>query len=378
MRRILITSEIKALAQQYAKKMENGNGFQKGNSPKERLQKLSNALRRPSTCIKLLKEKAGKGHPAVYTKHKGNLFIAPAKYVEAIYDGYDGLNDLLPSEYDCVIGQKLDRIISNTILSEIRIKIRSKKEQPFFELIVEAMNYDKVQKEILPEYIRRMGIKTCTYCNAQFATTAYLQTIKAAKKGLFTVRETPISCYDLDHNKPKSHFPYLCTNFYNLQPSCSSCNRRKNDRSLKFSLYYEAGEQNVRPLHFTLNSKDLITFRTLNQCSNIKAYLCNDGEDTPPSLADTTSIAGEFNMKLGVQDIYNEYSDIVEEILWKHKIYSTGLMSALERQLPTLGLDEFDTKRFILGGYYTQDKDFLKRPFSVLKEDIWNQLENNL
>lgn len=53
-------------------------------------------------------------------------------------------------------------------------------------------------------------------------------------------------------------------------------------------------------------------------------------------------------------------------------------MSALKRQLPTLRLDEFDTKRFILGGYYTQEKDFLKRPFSVLKEDIWNQLENNI
>lgn len=377
MRRILITPEIKTLARLYAKEMESGSHFLKGNTPKERLQKLYNALRLPSTSIKLLKEKACKGHPAVYTKHKGNLFIAPAMYVKAIYDGYDGLNDLLPSEYDCVVGQKLNRIISQTILSEIRVKIRSKKEQSFFELIVEAMSYDKVQKEILPEYIRRMGIKTCVYCNAQFATTAYLQTIKAAKKGKFTVKGIPISCYDLDHNKPKSHFPYLCTNFYNLQPSCSSCNRRKNDRNLNFSLYYEIGEQNVRPLHFALNCKDLITFRTSNQCKNIKAYLCNDGEDTPPSLADTTSIAGEFNTKLGVQDIYNEHSDIVEEVLWKHKIYSTGLMSALERQLPTLGLDEFDTKRFILGGHYTQEKDFLKRPFSVLKEDIWNQLENN-
>lgn len=377
MRRILITSEIKSLAHQYAKEMENGPCFQKGNTPKERLRRLANDLRRPSTSIKLLKEKARKGHPAVYTKHKGNLFIAPAIYVQAIHDGYDGLNDLLPSEYDCVIGYKLDSIISHTILSEIRVKIRSKKEQPFFELIVEAMSYDKVQKEILPEYIRRMGIKTCVYCNAQFATTAYLQTLKNAKKGLFKVKETLMACYDLDHNKPKSHFPYLCTNFYNLQPSCSSCNRRKNDRDLYFSLYYEFGEKNVRPLHFALSCEDLIKFRMSNQYKDIKAYLCNEGKVTPPSLADTTSIAGEFNTKLGVQDIYNEHSDIVEEILWNHKIYSTGLMSALEKQLPTLGLADFDIKRFILGGYYTQEKDFLKRPFSVLKEDIWNQLENN-
>lgn len=192
-----------------------------------------------------------------------------------------------------------------------------------------------------------------------------------------TVRGSHIACYELDHNKPKSHFPYLCTNFYNLQPSCSSCNRRKNDRNLNFSLYYEDGEKNVRPLHFALSYEDLIKFRMSNQCKDIKAYLCNEGKDTPPSLADTTSIAGEFNTKLGVQDIYNEHSDIIEEILWNHKIYSTGLMSALEKQLPTLGLADFDIKRFILGGYYTQEKDYLKRPLSVMKEDIWNQLENN-
>lgn len=377
MRRILITPEIEALAHHYARQMESGSHFQKGKTPKERLRKLAIDLKRPSTCIKLLKGKARKGHTPQYSRHKGNFFIAPAKYVEVIYDEYDGLNDLLPSKYDSMIGQKLDRIISHTILSEIRVKIRSKKEQPFFELIVDAMSYDKVQKEIMPEYIRRMGIKTCVYCNAQFATTAYLQTLKNAKKGLVKVKETLMACYDLDHNKPKSLFPYLCTNFYNLQPSCSSCNRRKNDRDLNFSLYYEIGDKNVRPLHFALSCEDLIRFRTSNQCKNIKAYLCNEGKDTPPSLADTTSIAREFNTKLGIQDIYNEHSDIVEEILWNHKIYSNGLMSALKKQLSALELADFDIKRFILGGYYMQEKDFLKHPLSVLKEDIWNQLENN-
>lgn len=67
---------------------------------------------------------------------------------------------------------------------------------------------------------------------------------------------------------------------------------------------------------------------------------------------------------------------MIEEILWKHKIYSNGLTAALTKQLPSLGLSGFDIKRFILGGYFAKEKDFLKRPFSVLKEDIWEQLEN--
>lgn len=316
MRRILITSEIKKLAHQYAKEMEDNDCFRKGKSPQKRLGKLASDLRLPSTIIKVLKVKASKGRSAVYTTYKGNNFVAPANYVQAIYDGYVGLNSLLPSEYDDVIGNKLERIISHTILSNIRVNIDSKNEHPFFELIVDAMRYDKVQKDIMPGYIRKIGIKTCVYCNAQFATTAYLQSIKSTPKGMPVVEGSPVVCYELDHNKPKSHFPYLCTNFYNLQPSCSSCNRRKNDRSLQFSLYYESGDKNIRPLHFALRREDLISFRTSNRYQNIKAYLCNNGEAVPPSMADTTSIAGEFNTKLGIQDIYNEYSDMIEEILW--------------------------------------------------------------
>lgn len=177
MRRILITPEIKDLAHQYAKEMEGNVCFRKGNSPQECLGKLACDLRLPSTIIKVLKVKASKGRSAVYTTYKGNKFVAPANYVQAIYDGYVGLNSLLPSEYDDVIGNKLERIISHMILSNIRIKIKSKNEQPFFELIVDAMRYDKVQKDMMPGYIRKIGIKTCVYCNAQFATTAYLQSI---------------------------------------------------------------------------------------------------------------------------------------------------------------------------------------------------------
>lgn len=359
MRRILITPDIKSLARQYAAELETEKRFKTGKTPKERLLKLVKDLE------------------CVFTKSPEVTKSTVERYVKAIYDGYDGLNDLLPSKYESTIEQKLDEIISPAKISEIKVRIKGKeKERPLFDLIVDAMSYSKVQKEIMPRYMRQMGIKTCVYCNAQFAVTASLQDIRPAKKGKYTVKETHIVCYDLDHNKPKSQYPYLCTNFYNLQPSCSSCNRRKNDRPLNFSLYYENEDDNAVPLHFALTHEDLIKFRISNQCQKMKANLCDEGKDMPPTSADTKSLAREFNSMLGIQAIYNEHSDIIEEILWKHKIYSSGLMSALKNQLPTLGLADFDIKRFILGGYYTEEKDFLKRPLSVLKEDIWNQLES--
>jgi hypothetical protein len=296
----------------------------------------------------------------------------------AIYDNYVGLNNLLPSDYENGVLKQIDGILSSYGISdigEIRVKFRKKKARPFFELVVEAMQYKKVQKEILPDFIKRLGVKTCVYCNAQFATTSTLQELKIIKHKPVIVNEKA-ACYELDHNKPKSKYPCLCTNFYNLQPSCGSCNRRKNDRDLDFSLYYEEGETNSNPLHFVLNEYDIINFRITNKGKGIKPHLCNNGDDVPPSISDDISKAGKFNNMLGVQGIYDEFDDIVEEILWKHKIYSSGFMESAISQMSSLGLEGFDIKRFILDGYYDGEEDFLKRPLSIMKQDIWEQLDS--
>lgn len=175
MRRILITLQIKDIARQYAKRLENGDDFTKGNAPKDKLRLLASALGKSSTRIRILKNKA---------TYKGASFLAPSKYVQTILDNYDELNNLLPSQYDSFTGNILKSIIVDAEPSDIKVKIRKKSECSLSDLIVEAMGYGKVQSSIMPKYIRKLGIKTCIYCNAQFATTASLQTIKILKKVL--------------------------------------------------------------------------------------------------------------------------------------------------------------------------------------------------
>lgn len=376
MRRILIAPDLITLASEYAIRMETGRDFNRGNNPKNKLQNLYIALGKSSSKIKELITPKTKGHSAKYNIYFGNKYSAPSEYVKAIYDNYDGLNNLLPSRFDVCLSSVFNPIIPSDKIRKYMVKMPKKQWQPLYEMIVDAMGYGKVQKEIFPEYIRRLDIKTCVYCNAQFATTATIQSVKTYKKGFSKITEEACSCYELDHNKPKSEFPFLCTNFFNLQPCCSSCNRKKNDRSLEYSLYYECGDSNSRPLHFVLKKEDILNFRMSNVCKGLVPWLCNNGQDTPPSLLDNHTIAGEFNEKLGIQDIYKEHTDVVEELLWNHKIYSSGFVSALNNQLPQLGLTGFDLKRFILGGFYTNENDFLKRPLSVMKEDIWEQLNN--
>lgn len=371
MRRIPITPKIETIAKSYAQKMENAQTFS-GNGPKERLLALSNNLKKASASIKILKQKNGK--KAVYTRKKGNEMVALSDYVKAIYDHYDGLNALLPSEYQRGISQYVEPKLAGYDIGKITVKLPRKKLHTLAELIVEAMQYKKVQKDIMPEYVRKVGIKTCVYCNAQFATTASLQEIQYVKKGKYTVKTIDASCYELDHNIAKSKRPYLCTNFYNLQPSCSSCNRRKNDRELGFSLYYEIDDTDTKPVHIALDHADIIRFRMTNNGKSIRPYICNEGSNVPPVLSDNMSPAGKMNHLLGLQGVYNEHEDIVEEILWKHKIYSEGFMTATINQIKSLGIDGFDMKRFILGGYYDKEEDFLKRPLSIMKNDVWDQL----
>lgn len=378
MRRIKISDRIKVLAQSYSDIMEDEHYFGTDNSPKARLNALSRALRNSSAKISILKKEASKGHHADYVHYKGSEFQALSNYVMAIHDHYDGLNKLLPSEYTRGISQYVEPFLSGYDLSGIKVKLPKRRLQSFYELIVDAMRYDKVQKDIMPRYVRQLGVKTCVYCNAQFAATASIQKVKTYKKGAVRIKNVDVSCYELDHNMAKSKYPYLCTNFFNLQPSCGSCNRRKNDRDLGFFLYYEEGETDIKPLHIALAPSDIIRFRTTNDGTNIKPYLCNNGEIVPPDSTDYSSTAGRFNQMLGIQGIYDEHKDIVEEILWKHKIYSAGFMSAAINQMKSLGLVGFDVKRFILGGYYGQEDDFLKRPMSIMNNDIWEQLNKEM
>ena len=50
-------------------------------------------------------------------------------------------------------------------------------------------------------------------------------------------------------------------------------------------------------------------------------------------------------------------------------------MTATVNQITSLGIAGFDMKRYILGGYYDKEDDFLKRPLSIMKNDLWEQLE---
>lgn len=360
------------MAGMYARHLEDDKNFKKDQCPRSRLYRLEHQLRLASAKVMIEKKpKIGKT-PAVWSNHKGKDRQEFADYVKAIADNYVGLNNALPSKY-ASYAAKIEPKLKGVKVEKVRVKI-GRKDRTLAEHIVDAMRYDYVQEKLMQQYVRKLEIKSCCYCNAQFAVTAIVEKDRTTdKKGNLRVKKQPGSFYELDHNLPKSKYPYLSTNFYNLQPCCSSCNRRKNASELGFSIYYEPGDvMPLRPLHFALGAKELIDYRVKNKCRGITAHLCNAGSDVEPIVGDG-SLADRFNELLGVNDVYKEFSDEIEEILWRHKMYSKGMLTSLNTQMSAI-VKSFDFKRYILGTYTDEDLA-ARRPLTVMAQDIWEQVE---
>ena len=368
MRRILIDKRIKELAADYVKDIQTVVG-----DVEACLRNLAEELKKQTTKIYVCT-------PDNVNRYKGDEYQSVSQYVGEIADRYGEINNLLPSKYDGVMSD-IDGRLGTIKVDEVLVKLRGKEKQPLYELIVDIMGYNKVRKELLPQYVNKLEIKTCVYCNAQFAITTLIEDVrekimlgKPGRPKKAIVIPSRGGYYEMDHNKPKSKYPYLCTNFYNLQPCCSSCNKRKSAQDLSFSVYYEEGDPDPAPLHFAISEQDVINFHTAGKCKGVKPYLCDETNPTKRVVARKDgTLAEQFNYIFDIDKIYAEHEDEVEELLWRNRIYTHGIVSATSSQFKDLQIEDFDFGRYILGTYPNRE-DALKRPLTAMKQDIWEQV----
>lgn len=405
MRRILIDDRIKKLAAEYVKKLPLVAGEVKAD-----LKNLADDLKKESTEILIctpVEGKKTKGKSSIRKKmrpdaieaanaeqslkdkqekfksvhHKGSKYLRVSEYVEKIVEKYDNLNNMLPSKFDECISN-INSALKDVAVDDIWVKFKGNKDKrPLYEVIVDVMGYDKVRAGLMPNYVKKLEIRSCVYCNAQYAMTTLIEDvhekIKTGKRGRpKEARIIPLmgGYYELDHNKPKSKYPFLCTNFYNLQPCCGSCNKRKSAQDLPFSFYYEDGDPHPTPLHFALSPQDVIDFHTKGKCRGIKAFLCDEDKPGQPVVTKKDgTLAERFNYIFGIDKIYAEHEDEIEELLWRNRIYTKGIVEATIKQFEKLKIDGFDFDRYILGTYAKKD-EVLKRPLTAMKQDVWEQL----
>ena len=271
----------------------------------------------------------------------------------------DYLNEIINAFSNDLLTIRPDQLMprNNTMLAKLanpdRIKAKllvkgQRTAKPFYEIVVYTMQYTEVRKWILPKHIRKVGVKTCVYCNANF-------TITSDKGHAF---------YDIDHWKPKAVYPWACLSFFNFQPACHTCNQLKNDDESDdyFGLYESDRNRDLNVLHFSISSGGLTDYILKHDSSNLDIKL------TAYHAADK-AIADKQNDKLLINQIYKEHNDIVQETAWRKLIANESWINSIKEGLGADNLDMKEVNRLLYANY-TSAEDTHKRPLSRLVQDV--------
>ena len=333
MRRIILNSEIIKLSEDYFNNLFKGRqtDFEKPINENKRSGKLFELKDYLRNDI-----------------HNNNY----ADYIQSIIDKYDKIIKLQPNEFNryYVTYFNLSENELKTMISPPNGNTKYKNKE-LYQLIVDAMRYDAVRnKEFIP-YVRKLGIKSCVYCNAQFSIT--IEKDRGKYSGM----------YELDHYYPKSKYPFLATSFFNLQPCCSHCNKTKNDRLGEFNLYTKNFDL-IDPFSFSLDKKSILRYLLTQNEKELEITFNSSNQD----------LKKNHEKLFHITELYIEHKDIVEEIIWKAKIYNKSYKENLSKSFSRLFPRTTNFNRFILGNY-DSPTDIHKRPLAKLVQDIAKQLE---
>lgn len=228
-----------------------------------------------------------------------------------------------------------------------------------------CFDYSSYSKNEYPYTIlTKLGINSCPYCNRQFVNTYYSNSGK--------VRAT------LDHFYSQTIHPYFRISFYNLIPSCYSCNS-----SLKGKKKFSNGSH-LNP--YSCSFESIIAFTINYKKSNndsakyIAEFYSNSNylqiefkelvKKNNPVLVKAKNNIRDFK----IIELYNLHKDFIVELLQKEVIYNkAGYANTLAQNYPKLFDGENDVLRMVLGNY-NNVVDFNKRPFSRLIRDISAEL----
>jgi len=192
----------------------------------------------------------------------------------------------------------------------------------------------------------KLQVNVCPYCNINPTYTVI------TKKGKKLTRP------EFDHFYDKATYPVLSLSFYNLIPSCHTCNAtlkgtEKFSDTTHLNPYSESFD-NVAKFH--LHIKDSTFYHKV------------EGFDIE---LDTQDERAKNNIKsFELKELYKNHKGIVLDLIQKQSIYNESYMDELLTQYEgTLFKNREDLQRLVSRGYIS-DEEIGKRPLSKLIKDI--------
>ncbi|RFU67478.1 hypothetical protein D0469_14585 [Peribacillus saganii] len=195
--------------------------------------------------------------------------------------------------------------------------------------------------------VQKLGIMVCPYCNRN-----YINNVTYSNRGLKRTSQ-------MDHYYSKEKYPFLAMSFYNLVPSCPSCNHIKSNKRIYFSPY-DTRFKSRELLHFNFKIKS-IDF--IHDASQLEITL--------------TALNKRINSNINTLRLNSQYKihkDIVQELFKNKIIYTETKLKEIHRDFNGLFTNEEDMKRTLFGNYLSEN-DLHKRPLSKLISDIYNTID---
>ena len=273
-----------------------------------------------------------------------------------------------PEEIICLIIEIEKRIIEQSSITS-KVKLKKEKEKKVFiydikEKIKEIFKYDKFQtKYITPFFTKELNVFICYYCNKDF-----ILNFNAPEK---------ISTFQLDHFYDKGKYPYLALSFYNLIPSCATCNSTKvkgskdcfkYDKSIRKEKFNN--EICLSPNHQDFNFNKKVKFKLFlnDNCKNL--HIESKADIKIPLKENYSDEHDKYIEVFKLNERYTAHKDIVFEMMQNAELYPESRLKELQ---DLTGIPYQQIKKDIFN--LIDDEDNLsKKPFSKLIKDISQEL----
>ncbi len=224
-------------------------------------------------------------------------------------------------------------------------KTRYKKEylnKVLYRIFVDY-GYDKINKL---DFIDSIGLKTCPYCNRNYT---------------FTINKNGSIKPEIDHLYPKSLYPYLACSYFNLIPSCPTCNGfGAKEAKDTFHVYPISNPYTIKSIDFQFS----ITPQNIDFINVEKEQYNFDSFEI--ELYGNPANLDVFHL----EELYMQHKDIVLELLIKKAYYPESYIE----ELYSFGFSKDEIYRYLFANY-KQEKELHKRPLSKLIKDIVEELE---
>ena len=249
---------------------------------------------------------------------------------------------------------KLEAQAYTTRASKTTKKAHDEYKELMKKLYTAYTDYDSGNgKSVSYYYFEKLNIRTCPYCNRQFTFTLHTSNVKTSP--------------EYDHFYDKANYPVLSVSFYNLVPSCHTCNHVKGEKkTAKVNPYFRGFKSKFYIYDKENGSMRLSAVEMLHKGEGDLQLRMEDGREDAEDMSNVRTF--------GLKGLYDMHSDYVKDLLEKAVAYDRTAREQLADAFQKRGYTADQVFEFIWGKYLDVAY-YNNRPLSKLTRDLLDQLD---